>query len=99
LILFWDRLPAHRPEEMQEFLENQKKWLSAEHFPPYVPELNPLEYFFSAGKQRDLANLYADTLSEIDKAIRRHKNRVRRHPDLLTSFLKTSTLFDKEFAR
>lgn len=84
---------------MQEFLEDQEKWLSTEHFPPYAPELNSLEYFFSAGKQKDLANLYADIFAEIDKAIRRYKNRVRRCPDLLTGFLKASTLFDKELAR
>jgi len=98
LILLWDRLPAHRSKEMQEFLKYQKKWLSIEYFPAYAPELNPLEYLYSTGKQKDLANLYADILSEIDKAIRRYKYRLRKRPDLLIGFLKASSLFDKELS-
>lgn len=96
VILLWDRLPAHRSQELKEFLESQKHWLEIEYFPVYAPELNPLEYLWSTGKHKDLANLYAETLTDIDAAIRRYKQRLRRQPGLLTGFLKASTLFDKE---
>jgi len=93
LILLWDRLPTHCSKELKDFLKTQKHWLTIKWFPPYAPELNPLEYFFSTGKQKDLANLYADTLVDVDKAILRYKRRIRRHPDLLIGFLKASGLF------
>lgn len=96
LILLWDRLPSHRSKEMKEFLATQKEWLSVEWLPPYAPELNPLEYLWSTGKQKDLANLYTETFSDIDIAIKRYKQRIKRHPKLLTGFLKTSSLFTKE---
>lgn len=98
MILLWDRLPAHRSKELKAFLEAQKHWLTIEWLPPYAPELNPVEYLWSTGKKKDLANLYADTLVDIDRAIRRYKQRVRRRQDLLTGFLKASTLFKKELA-
>lgn len=94
MILLWDRLPAHRSKELKDFLKSQKDWLEIEWFPPYAPELNPLEYLWSTGKNKDLANLYTETLVDIDRAIRRYKQRLRRHPNLLTGFLKASTLFD-----
>lgn len=93
LLLVWDRLPSHRSKEMKEFMETQK-WLKIEFLPPYAPELNPLEYLWSSGKRKDLANLYAENLIDIDKAIYRYKSRLRRQPHLLTGFLKASTLFD-----
>lgn len=99
IILLWDRLPSHRSKEMNEFLATQQEWLSVEWFPAYAPELNPLEYLWSTGKQKDWANLYAETLTEIDTAIRRYSRRLRRHPNLLRGFLKASTLFNKELAR
>lgn len=98
LILLWDRLPAHRSGEVEEFLESQKHWLQIEWLPPYAPELNPTEYLWSTGKQKDWANLYAETTNDLDVAIRKYGRRVRRNPDLLKSFLKKSTLFDKELA-
>lgn len=96
--MLWDRLPSHRSKEMKEFLKSQKDWLQIRWFPPYAPELNPLEYLWSTGKHKDLANLYADTLTDIDGAVRRYKRRLKAHPNLLTGFLKASGLFDKELS-
>lgn len=98
MILLWDRLPAHRSKELKAFLETQKYWLTIEWLPPYAPELNSLEYLWPTGKHKDLANLYVETLVDIDKAIGRYKQRLRRYPNLLTGFLKASTLFNKKLA-
>lgn len=98
LILLWDRLPAHRSQETTAFLDSQKKWLLVEWFPAYAPELNPLEYLWSCGKKKDLANLYTQTLTDLDWAIRKFKGRVRGSPNLLTGFLNASQLFKKELA-
>ena len=96
IILVWDRLPAHRSKAVQSFLESQKKWLFIEWLPPYAPELNPVEYLWSAGKQKDLANLYTESIGDVDAALRRYRRRIGRQPTLLTGFLKASTLFKKE---
>lgn len=96
LILMWDGLRTHHSKEMKAFLRTQRHWLSPCRFPAYAPELNPVEYLWSCGKNKDFAHLYADTVSDLDVHIRRYKRRIRRRPDLLTGFLKKSGLFKRE---
>lgn len=98
LILVWDRLPAHRAKKVKVFLDTQKHWLTVEWLPGYAPELNPVEYLWSAAKAKDWANLYVDTIGEVEVNIRKGTRRFRRNPNLMTSFLKASTLFDKELS-
>lgn len=98
LVLVWDGLGAHTARATQDFLKTQRSWLRVHRFPPYAPELNPPEYLWSCGKNKDFAHLYVDTVDDLDSRIRRYKRRVRRHPDLLTGFLKKSSLFEKELS-
>ncbi|MCA9097239.1 MAG: transposase [Planctomycetaceae bacterium] len=46
-ILLWDQLPAHRGTKVQDWIAGQSNWLTIEYLPPYAPELNPVEYFWS----------------------------------------------------
>lgn len=58
----------------------------------YAPELNPVEYVFGYAKQRELANLCADTIDEVrNYAIRRLKS-MQRRPKLITAFWKQAEL-------
>ena len=98
IILVWDRLPAHRAKKVQAFLDTQKHWLTVEWLPGYAPELNPVEYLWSAAKAKDWANLYVDTIGDVEVNIRKGARRFRRNPNLITSCLKASTLFDKELS-
>lgn len=98
IILLWDRLPAHRSKKVAAFLETQKPWLIIEQLPPYAPELNPVEYLWSAAKAKDWANLHVDSIDEVDEHIRRGGRRIRRNRNLLSSFLKASGLFEKELS-
>ena len=98
VILLWDGLTPHRARRTKEFLKAQRHWLTAYRFPPYAPELNPPEYLFSASKSKDLAGLYVGTIDDIDAHIKSSKRRFQRHPNLLTGFLKESTLFGKELS-
>lgn len=98
LILVWDGLPAHRSRLTRAFLKTQASWLTVYRFPAYAPELNPVEYLWSAGKNKELANLCVDTINDIDTHIRSYKRRVQRHPHLLSGFLKKSGLFQKELS-
>lgn len=98
LILLWDRLPAHRAKKVQAYLETQKHWLTVEWFPGYAPELNPVEYLWSAAKAKDWANLYVEHIEDVDRHIRKGGQRFRRNPQLLTSFLKASKLLKEELS-
>ena len=98
LILLWDGLAAHRSRETRTFLATQKRWLAVERFPAYAPELNPVEYFWSAMKRKDLANACPDNLQGLDERIRLSGRRVRRHPAILHGFLKASGLFGKKLS-
>lgn len=92
-ILLWDRLPVHRGGEVQAHLQRQADWLTVEHFPPYAPELNPVEYLWSHMKGAELANFTAPDLNAVRRKARRAASRVRRQPDLGKAFLKHSGLF------
>ncbi len=43
LVLLIDRLAAHRSKKTQTFFKTQMHWPRIEWFPPYAPELNPVE--------------------------------------------------------
>ena len=98
VILLWDGLMPHRARRTREFLKTQRHWLNVYRFPAYAPELNPPEYLFSASKARDLAGLYVGVIDDIDAHIKSSKRRFQRHPDLLTGFIKESTLFENELS-
>jgi len=93
LILLWDGLAAHRSKRTLAFLKTQRHWLSVERFPPYAPELNPVEYPWSSAKRTRLANFSPDSVAMLDARIRSYARTVRRRPKLLQGFLKTSSLF------
>jgi hypothetical protein len=42
MVLIWDRLNAHRAYLVQDFLAAHRQ-IATEFFPPYAPELNPME--------------------------------------------------------
>lgn len=98
MFLVWDGLPAHWSRETRDVLNTHSSWLRVYRFPPYAPELNPVEYLWASGKNKELANLCVDTMNDLDTHIRSYKRRVRRNPLLLTGFLRKSTLFERELS-
>lgn len=93
LILLMDRLAVHRSKKSSVFLKTQRRWLRIEWFPAYAPELNPIEYFWSAAKRKDFANFCPETMTELDGRLRASLRRVRRRSQILKGFLKASSLF------
>ncbi|MGH7386961.1 MAG: transposase [Candidatus Methylomirabilales bacterium] len=91
IVLLWDRLRAHRAVKVQTFLTPPTR-IHPVFFPPYAPELNPIEYAWGYLKGNPLANwapLDVDGLV----AGARHANRALQHrPDLLRSFVHHSPL-------
>ena len=90
-ILLWDRGRSHRHALVQT-------WLTAHpscHLvwrPPYAPYLNPVELLWSYLKYGRLANFAPDTTTDIQTAVTRERRRLARHPALLRSFFRHSTL-------
>lgn len=98
VILLWDGWAPHRSRQTRRFLDAQKHWISVERFPAYAPELNPVEYFWSAMKRKDLANGCPESLSDLDERIRRSGRRVRGQQHILRGFLKASGLFQDKLS-
>lgn len=94
LLLFWDGLRAHLAKITKEYLKDQKSWLRVERFPSYAPELNPVEYLWSAMKNKHLCNLRPEGVRALKKTVRKSYRRIRNDKQLLKKFLKASGLYD-----
>jgi transposase len=92
ILLIWDGLPAHRSRKATDYIADQT-WLTVERLPPYAPELNPVEYLWSAVKTKDLANITLDTIAELEGRVERAYNRLEPETELLGGFLKASSLY------
>ena len=93
LLLIWDGLPAHRSRIVTDYTDTQRKWLKIERLPGYAPELNPIEYLWSAMKTKDLSGLPVRGLPKLKSAIRRSRYRINGNQQLLRGFLEASTLY------
>ncbi|MBS4035827.1 MAG: transposase, partial [Ignavibacterium sp.] len=67
--------------------------LSIEYFPPYAPELNPVEYVWGHLKTSPLTNRPEIELHALTKTARHHARCLQSKPALLRSFLYHSSLF------
>jgi transposase len=87
----WDRLPGHRAHVITDYLHRQGRDVAL--LPPYAPELNPVEILWAYLKSNPLANFAAPDTPELARVATRHVQRLRRHPELLRSFLDAPPLF------
>jgi transposase len=91
VILVWDRGRSHKHRLVRTWVEHHPRW-HVVWFPPYAPELNPVELLWSYLKYGRLANLAPDSVDEIRGHVRRERRRLARRPDLLRSFVRHSGL-------
>lgn len=84
VVLVWDRLLAHRSKKVQRHVSSLRGGVKLEYFPPYAPELNPVEFLWAHLKHNVMANFAPLDLDELHIrakgsicAIRRNKNLVR----------------------
>ena len=92
LLLIWDGLPAHRAKIIRAYIAQEKKWLRVERFPAYAPELNPIEYLWSAMKRKDVSNHVPAGLENLRRTIHKSKRRLS-DTKLLRGFLRASELY------
>ena len=90
-ILLWDRGRSHKHQLVRTWLTTHPRchivW-----FPPYAPDVNPVELLWSYLKYGRLANFAPDNVEDIQAAVRRERRRVGRQPELLRSFFRHSAL-------
>jgi len=51
LVLFVDNAPWHKGKTIKRFCRTRSKTLRLQYFPPYSPELNPVEQHWKLAKQ------------------------------------------------
>ena len=91
VVIVWDRFQPHRARKVQEFFARTPEF-GACFFPPYAPELNPVEYLWIWLKQNPLGNFAPDSLEELASAARKGGRSVQRKQSLLRSFVNHSPL-------
>lgn len=86
IVLVWDRLQAHRAKATRQFFERHRR-LHPHFFPPYAPELNPVEQAWSYLKMNPLANFAPLDLETLVQSTRHHGRSLQRKHGLLRSFM------------
>jgi transposase len=84
--LLWDRLQAHRARRTRAYLQHTPD-IRTTFFPPYAPELNPMEYGWNWLKRNPLANVACFDLDSLASSTRRHCRSLQLQEILLRSFI------------
>ncbi len=91
LTLIWDSIPIHFAKPVREYLSKSKQ-IVLESLPEYAPELNPADGVWSYVKYGRLANYAPHNLKELRSRVTIELKRLKRHPDLLKSFVRKAHL-------
>lgn len=94
MIIVWDRSNTHRAKIVNRFFARGST-LHRESFPPYAPDLNPVEMIWGHLKGHSMANFAAMDVQTLGRTTRYHATRLRRRKDLLRSFLYATPLFSR----
>lgn len=92
IIIVWDRFQPHRSKKVQSILAIRPRRLHFGYFPPYAPELNPVEYVWAYTKMNSMANATAMEVDALATGTRSSMRSLQRKQSLLRSFLKKSGL-------
>lgn len=92
LIVLWDRLQAHRSAYLREYPAETSD-VHVEYFPPYAPELNPVEYLWTDSKNPRLGSIlslqrrrtHQQRSRRVDQQIQRPTPPCRIHPKVRTA--------------
>ena len=91
ITLLWDRILIHRANPVANYLARHRT-VVVEPFPPYAPELNPVDNVWSYVKYNRLPNYTPRDLSELRERITAEFCRLQNRPGLLKSFFKRTGL-------
>lgn len=85
ITLLWDQIPIHRVKPVTDYLARHRR-LVVEPFPPYAPELNPVDNVWSYVKYNRLPNYTPQHLRELRERITMEFCRLQKRPERLRSF-------------
>lgn len=85
--LLWDRLQAHRSGPIASWQAPHRARVRIHLFPPYAPELNPVELIWGHVKNNDMANFAPHELPELLDQTQVAILSVGDHEPLLRSFI------------
>lgn len=91
ITLVWDSIPIHSARPVRDYLAAHRR-IVVEPFPPYAPELNPVDNAWGYVKYNRLANYTPHNLDELRKRIMAEFRRLQKRPDLLQAFFKRTGL-------
>jgi len=91
ITLLWDEYCIHRARLVKEYIE-RTPGIEAEEFPPYAPELNPVDYVWSYVKYARLANYCPKDLTELRQRITDELTCVSAQPKLLKALFSRAGL-------
>jgi len=77
LLLLWDNASCHKSEEVKEWLKDNPGIVELDHFPPYSPEMNPIEHVWKELKKRINHLRGESSLREIMREAKKFLNKRR----------------------
>jgi transposase len=83
--LVWDAIAIHSAKPVRDYLGTNRR-IVVEPFPPYAPELNPVDNVWGYVKYHRLPNYASYSLEKLRKRITAELQRLQKRPDLLQSF-------------
>jgi len=89
--LVWDSIKIHSAEPVNIFLALHPA-IKVFFFPPYAPELNPVDNVWGYIKYNRLANFCPHDLEELRKHVSTELFRIQKRPDLLESLFRQTGL-------
>ena len=91
MTVIWDSVRIHYAEPVKDLLTGRNT-LVLEQFPPNASGLNPVDGIWSYIKYGRLPNYAPFDLTELRKTVTAELRRLKKHPDLLFSFISRTGL-------
>ena len=89
ITIIWDQIIIHSSEVVLEYLQTVPH-ITTEPFPPYAPELNPVDRVWFYLKYDRLPNFAPPTMEKLRRSVESEIKRLQNRPDLLRSFIRQS---------
>jgi len=87
ITIIWDQIIIHSSDVVLGYLRTAPD-IIIESFPPYAPELNPVDRVWFYLKYNRLANYSPATMAKLRRAVKSEIKRLQGKPDLLRSFIR-----------
>ena len=91
MTIVWDQIIIHSSDVVIEYLRTVPDIIT-EPFPPYAPELNPVDRAWFYLKYGRLPNYTPPTVAKLRRTVEAEIKRLQGKPDLLRSFVRQSEL-------